>query len=659
MNDILLFGGTTEGREIAEAFSDCAITIHVSVATDYGETLVSPASNIRIISGRKDTDGIENLIREIKPALIIDATHPYATEVTNAVKQAAGRTNTELIRVLRKADGKGTDGCICVSDTDEAVMYLNGTSGNILLTTGSKELLHYTAVNAFEERIYARILPLRDAVENANALGFSGNHLICMQGPFSEDMNIALLRMTNAKYLVTKDTGEQGGFSEKISAAKKCGAVPVIIRRPTEESGISTDECIRLIETRFSVKAVQKKQVAIVGIGTGDLSCMTQAVKDACEKAELIIGAKRVTDALSVFGKPTENAVSSSEIDGIVRNSPYSRIVIAMSGDTGFFSGTKQLLARISDLDPVVLPGISSVSYLASRIGVSWDDACIISLHGRGNNAAVKIRKNEKTFILVGGENGAGKLLQRLSKYGLGDISVSVGENLSYDDEKISSGTVDELKDKTYSPLAVVYAENRNAKENVVTGGIPDECFIRSDVPMSKQEIRAVSLSKMQLTKDAICWDVGSGTGSVSVEMALFAEDGFVYAVEKNAEACALSRQNAERFCCDNIEALQGTAPDALKNLPAPTHVFIGGSGGNIRGIIKTALSANPVVRIVINTVTMESLCETTLAIKELNIKNAEYTEINAARSRRLGSYNLMTAQNPVYVISFGGKRNE
>ena len=652
MNDVLLFGGTTEGRKIAEAFANTDITLHVCVATEYGEALLSPAGNIHIMHGRKNRDEIVSLIKSTNAALIIDATHPYAEEVTKTVKNAAQLTNTELVRIVRERES--ADGCIYVKDTEEATEYLNSTSGNILLTVGSKELSHYTQIKDCAERVFARILPLPEAVESAHSLGFSGSHLLCMQGPFSEEFNVALIKQINAKYVVTKDTGAQGGFSEKISAAKKCGAVPVVISRPTDEDGISCDECIRLLSERFSVTPAQRKNVTVIGIGMGDGLTLTQAAKDACEKAELIIGAKRVTDALSAFGKSTQNAVSAADIERIIRESSYTDIVAAMSGDSGFYSGTKTLLKRTHDLKPVVIPGISSVSYLAAKLRVSWDDAKAFSIHGRDCNIINKLSHTNKAFILVGGENGAGELMKKLCEYGMGDCSVSIGENLSYENEKITQGRADELADAVFSSLAVVYVENENVR-NVTTHGYADDEFIRGDVPMTKQEIRAVTLAKMRLSPDSVVWDVGAGTGSVSVEAALCAYDGKVYAIEKNEAACELINENAHKFACDNITVIKGAAPEALQGLPSPTHAFIGGSGGNMKEIISFALSVNPKAKIVINTVTIESLSEAVQALSALPIKNAEYTEINASRSRELGRYHLMTAQNPVYIISCEG----
>ena len=650
MNEVLLFAGTTEGRRIAETLSNQPVSVTVSVATEYGETLITPAENIRVIFGRKNADEIEELIKKSQAQLLIDATHPYAVEVTKTLKTVAERTGTEYLRVLRGASD--ADGCVLVKDTDAAVRYLNETQGNVLLTVGSKELARYTAVREYETRLFARILPVKESTDAAFALGFSGKHLICMQGPFSEEMNEATIRAIDAKYLVTKDTGSAGGFAEKIAAAKACGITPVVIRRP-EEEGITETECLSLLSKRFGLRS--KKQITVIGIGMDGERTLTQATQNACEQAELLIGAKRVTDALQRFQKPVVNAIAPQEIESAIRTSDAQRIVVAMSGDTGFFSGAKKLLPLIQDLDPTVLPGISSVSYLAAKLGVPYHDAALLSAHGRAINLIQKVRHSPRAFVLVGGENGAAEQLRMLRENGLGTLSVAVGTDLGSETEAIVRGTAEELKDKTFSPLAILCIENPDANHAVVTHGRPDGDFLRTEVPMTKSEVRAVTLSKLMLTKNAICWDVGAGTGSVSIEMAECSEDGTVYAIERNEAACDLIEQNKRRLGVTNVTVVHGTAPDALKDLPAPTHVFIGGSGGNLKEIITAALAKNPRVRIVLNTVTAETFAEATAAIRDLQFKNEEIVELNVSRGRKVGAYHLMTAQNPVFVISCEG----
>ena len=196
--------------------------------------------------------------------------------------------------------------------------------------------------------------------------------------------------------------------------------------------------------------------------------------------------------------------------------------------------------------------------------------------------------------------------------------------------------------------------ENPQAS-HVLTPGIPDEAFTRGKVPMTKEEIRILSVAKLRLKENAVVYDVGAGTGSVAAEIARLCTDGTVYAIEKNPEGIRLIRENARNMGLSNLTAVEGTAPAAFEGLPAPGFAFIGGSSGNMQQIIESLREKNPDVRIVINTIALESIAEVTALLEKMEIRDADIVQVSAARSRTLGRYHMMTGLNPVYIISFGG----
>ncbi len=653
MSDVIVFAGTTEGRLLAEACKGAPLTLHVCVATEYGETLIEGAGNVRVLAGRKDDAAMEALIAETGAQLLIDATHPYADAVTKSLRAVCEKTGTEYVRLLRAAEHAGTEQCVFVPDTAAAAAYLNTVEGNVLLTVGSKELPGYTCVKDYETRLFARILPIPSGVQQATDCGFKGKNLIAMQGPFSEELNIAMLRALDARYLVTKDTGSAGGFPEKLAAAQKCGVQCVVVARPLEETGLGLDECLAMLERRFGF--TRRKTVTVLGTGVGSEGMLTIEADRACREAQKIIGAKRLTESLARYGKPCVHAIAPADIAAAVFSGAEERVVVAMSGDTGFYSGTKKLLPLLRGAEVRVLPGISSVVYFCSRLGIGWDDATLISAHGRECNYLAKIRKNPKVIALTGGDATANVILDALCENGLGHVRVTVGSELSYPAERIVSGTAAQLRAETFPSLAVLMAENPAAACYGVTCGWPDSAFLRAEVPMTKQEVRAVTLAKLGVTKRAVCWDVGAGTGSVSLEMAECAEDGTVYAVEQKEAACELIERNKLHLGISNVVVVRGTAPEALEALPAPTHVFIGGSSGNMKDILELALQKNPQARIVVNTVTAESFAEAVALLKTLPVVDTDIVELSAALGRAVGRFHLMTTQNPVFVISMTG----
>ncbi len=326
------------------------------------------------------------------------------------------------------------------------------------------------------------------------------------------------------------------------------------------------------------------------------------------------------------------------------------RAAVVFRGDTGFFSGATGMMKEFEGENVKIIPGLSSLSLFSARLGVSWDGASWLSLHGRDGNLISAVNRNKKLFVLTGGQNTPAAVCEKLVKYGFGELSVAVGERLSYPDEKITKGAARSFCKTDTDPLSLVYIENPEASEDV-RAGIDDGEFERGDVPMTKSEVRAVSLSKLSLSADSVIWDIGAGTGSVSVECALAAYKGIVYAVEKESDAAELIEKNKLKFKADNITVVSGKAPEALCGLPAPTHAFIGGSGGRLRGILDVLLEKNPGVRIVINTVTLESQAEAFSCAKEYGFDTFEAVTLNVSRSKTAGPYHLMSAQNPVTVF--------
>ena len=655
MYKVIVFAGTTEGYEISRFLGENQIPVLACVATEYGSRSLKESSSLHVQAGRLDENEMKELFSREKPELVLDATHPYAAEVTRNIRKACEEAEVSYTRILRT--GSGQQNAVYVKDTQAAAEYLKGTTGNVLLTTGSKELAAFTSVPDYKERLFARVLSLPSVIESCQALGFEGRNLIAMQGPFSMEMNRAMLTQYECRYLVTKDSGKAGGFLEKIQAAEACGATVVIIGRPLAEEGLSLRECRHMLIERYGL--TRKQKVTLLGIGMGSPKTLTQEGQEAVRNADLIVGAKRMVDAVRLSGQDVFYEYRSKEIaEYLIAHPEYTKVVVALSGDVGFYSGAKKL-AELLGPDTEMICGISSVVYFMSKIGLSWDDAKIVSAHGKTCNLISLIRTNRKVFAILGTGDGVRKLAEKLTFYGMGDVILHVGENLSYDNEKILAKPARELVSYEGDPLSVVCAYNPQAELELATHGIPDEEFIRGKAPMTKTEVRTVSLSKLRLPKDAICYDIGAGTGSVSVEMALRASEGGVYAIEKKEDALALLQENKKKFALDHMYIVPGTAPEALEELPVPTHAFIGGSSGNMQDIINLLLEKNPKVRIVINCITLETVTEAMNAIRDFGLEDVDIVQLAAARSKSIGRYHMMMGENPIYIISCSGRGEE
>ncbi len=656
MYKAIVFAGTTEGYALCEFLAENRVSVYACAATEYGGSLLQENEFLHVSAGRLKTEDMEELFRKENPEIVLDATHPYAAEVTKNIRTACESAGVLYQRILRPEGEKNSE-AIYVESTEEAAAFLSGTEGNIFLTTGSKELAKFTGIPDYKERLFARVLSIPSVIRSCAEFGIEGKHLIGMQGPFSAEINEAMLRQFQCSYLVSKDTGLAGGFPEKMEACQRCGVTPVIIGRPLKEEGLSMQDARVFLSKMFGFTLSQK--ISLVGIGMGAEKTLTLEGKKALNEAELLIGAKRMTEAVQKPGQMVLHEYRSEKIVEYIREHPkYRTVAIALSGDVGFYSGAKKLIDQL-DGNVEVICGISSVVYFMSKIGLSWDDAKIVSAHGRNCNLISLIRHNPKVFSILGTEDGVAVLASRLVYYGMGDVTLYVGENLSYENEKIFHDKAANLTEYRGDALSVVTACNEKATPMSAVHGISDGEFLRGKAPMTKEEVRTVSLSKLRLSEDSVCYDVGAGTGSVSVEMALRAWMGQVYAIEKKEDALALLKENKKKFAVDNLAIIPGVAPEAMTELPAPTHAFIGGSSGNMQDIINLLLEKNPKVRIVINCITLETVTEAMNAIRDFGLEDVDIVQLAAARSKSIGRYHMMMGENPIYIISCSGRGEE
>jgi len=398
----------------------------------------------------------------------------------------------------------------------------------------------------------------------------------------------------------------------------------------------------------FSETGVRFLKIYIIGVGMGNGELFTYAAKKIIDGSDVIIGSERIIKSID-NNKEIFSSYKPTEISEYIKGKNFNKAAILLSGDIGFYSGAKSLIKVLSGYDVELIPGISSVVYFCSKLKIPWEDIKLLSLHGKTTNIIGYIKKYKRVFTLLSGNDDIKMLCEKLCFYNMGYVVLNIGQRLSYHDEKIITSGAEDIKNFDFDDLSVVLAENPNA-----CGGfsdcIDDNEFIKGDVPMTKGEIRTLSVAKLGLAHDSVLYDIGAGTGSVSIEAALKVIDGKVYAIEKNENAIKLIEANKRKFAADNITVVKGCAPLAFKNLLSPTHIFIGGSSGKMKEIIESTLKINPDVKIVINAISLDTISEIMNIIKE---KNFEYDIvcINVSKNRNVGGYELMMGQNPVYIF--------
>lgn len=239
--NILIFSGTGEGRDLSKALARAGHSVTVCVLTEYGKEEQGEYEGVTVLAGKKPPEEIVKLLAGMD--VCIDATHPFATHIRESIRSSCEETGVRRIRLIREESClSGEEGVVLVDSAEEAAEYLSGTEGNILLTTGAKDLPIYSSVGP--ERLYPRVLPFASSLDACEASGIPRKHIIAMQGPFVKALNVALMEQFDISYMVTKDSGKEGGFDDKKEAAKEAGAVLVVIKRPDDE-GVSAEDILR------------------------------------------------------------------------------------------------------------------------------------------------------------------------------------------------------------------------------------------------------------------------------------------------------------------------------------------------------------------------------------------------------------------------------
>ena len=670
MKEILIFAGTTEGRRLSECLAMSGIAHTVCVATDYGETVLSEHPVMTVKRGRMDRDEIKEFIKKGNYAALVDATHPYADLVTENIKAAIEEVNIPYFRLKRELDISGPEERVTHYESNEAcAKALKEIRGNILLTTGSKELSEYCVYEDVKKRLFVRVLPGMESLSKCMEQGITGRQIIAMQGPFTTELNEAVIHQYGISCLVTKQSGMSGGYFEKLEAARKAGISVCVIGHPKEDAGYSFEEVCRELEVICGrpIAIGNKMEITLAGVGMGSERTMTREVWEKIAEADILLGADRIVKQYTprLEKKPFYLAKHIIPyLKEVQTRYPMEHLkaAILFSGDSGFYSGCKGLYHDLQKeieenrlhADISVMPGISSVAYMSACIGESYQDAAIYSMHGKElSNLARRIREEQKTFLIMSGVKDVNRLGEALISEAMTQCEITTGYQMSYDEQQITKRTAYECTELTEEGLYTCFVKNPDALNRKLTHGIQDDEFIRDKTPMTKEEVREVSICKLRLDKGAVVLDIGSGTGSIAMEIAGLDPDIKVYAIEQKKDAVSLIKRNKEKFHCENVTVVEAKAPAGLCDLPKASHAFIGGSGGNLKEILKTLYAINPKMRIVMNAITLETMSEIKEIMKSYPIEKEEIVQVQVSRAKKTGEYHLMQAENPVWICAF------
>ena len=466
----VIFGGTTEGRQLADFCGQRGIRCAVCVVSSYGEELLPETEWVRRETGARTAEEMAKLLERLRPVLVLDATHPYAVQASENIRLACEKTGLDCLRVVRQSEaaagaaGEQAPRIRYVRDAAEAAEALAGTRGPVFVTTGSKELEAFARLENWQERIYVRVLPDSRVLAQCEAMGFARGHVIAMQGPFSADLNAAMMQAVQAAYLVTKESGAAGGFAEKMEAAARLGIPAVVIGRPRQESGISAEEACRQL-ARLGTE--QKRQIFLTGIGMGGPEQRTLEAERVLRQAAAAAGAPRMLESAGELlkGKPVYAGYGSEGIlDWFEKHPELASLAVVYSGDPGFYSGAegfrqeakRREAAGGEAFDVRTVAGVSSMAFLCARMGISWQQVYPASRHGREADAAALLRDHAQVFLLLEGGDGAAQVCRQLTEAGYGDAQVTVGERLSYPEERVVTTAASQMGETRFDGLCAM-----------------------------------------------------------------------------------------------------------------------------------------------------------------------------------------------------------
>jgi len=394
--------------------------------------------------------------------------------------------------------------------------------------------------------------------------------------------------------------------------------------------------------------------VYVVGAGVEGQEGFSARALSLVQQAQVLYGAPRLLELFAEL--PARKVVlnDNDDLPALVQADTGTSVVLT-SGDPLFFSIGRSLLRNLPKEQLEFVPNVSSVQFAFARIKEPWDDAVFISTQGRPLTDIVdRIVANNKAAILTDAQHTPAAIATELLRRGRDGYTVYLCENLGSADERIVQTTVRKLPNLAAAELNVVIFIKSYDGDNLVGQrifGVSDNQFVALKKQMTGEEARVVALAKLQLSSGMTLWDIGSGSGSVSIEADYLLPQGRIFAVERNSEYLAAMQQNLNKFKPRNVRVIEGEAPSCLEDIPDPDRVFIGGSGGNLWDILEAVDLRLPADgRVVITATTLDTLVSATDYFENSGYA-VEVITLNVARTSPSTDYKVFEARNPVYVI--------
>ncbi len=397
------------------------------------------------------------------------------------------------------------------------------------------------------------------------------------------------------------------------------------------------------------------RRVYVLGVAPGTTALTPEAL-ERIGSCDLLVSAARHRELVGECGGdfggeflPVEGHVSEA-VKRVAENTELKAAFLA-SGDPGFFGIASLLVAKIGAAEVEIVPAVSSMQLAFSRLGVSWSDASMASLHGRGIDGLAPVLGAPKIGLFTDDENNPAAIARYLIDAGWGELSMGVCTNLGMEDERVSWGIVPDFLDWNDAGLSVVVLVRTGTDPRPLGPGLEEERFVYPRGRITKREVRSAALGLLSLPRAGVLWDIGAGSGSVGIEAFLLSSTLKVFSVERDDEAFGHIVENRKKLRAAGVTPVHGLAPEALTDLPDPDRVFIGGSGGNLNEVLDLCAARIADNGVIVVSAVLDTTFSDAVGWAQRTGWECEWTEIIAARSSRTGAGVRKVAQNPITLI--------
>lgn len=639
MSRVMLFAGIEEGIVLCEKLSELDTVVDVYGEDKRIKEIYPDKKNVNIHIMPLDEESIKFEYERLEPDIVVDGTHIADVSLHESIKETV--LSKKYIRL--KEEREKLDVAYCNSMKDVVAM-VNRTRSNVYFTTGSLELEEISGVVESRKRVYIDLPKGNAYLRRAAASGISVGRINDIFD-YTEDEFIGIIKNNDIKYVVAREDEKESRLAMMYYAAKKMNIIMIILK-PAGESYNADD----VIEKIKSIDAI--KQVYIIGAGVGNPKNMTIEAAEAIEKCEVVIGGEELIRMLGIKDKEVHFAQAAEDIKEFINSHFYNRLAVVTQGDVCLLNGIADYTKELKGYNVEVIQGVSSIAYLAARLGIDWTNC--VTVDSTKDNVVKAVAENRGVFVFTAGNTN--EVLRTLNNNGFENVAVCIAERLSLADENILTGFVYELADGGYDELTVMYLENLHYGK--ASSLVKDDNLITGNTHTLNKNLRAVVMRDLDLRANEVVYDIGAGCGAMAVEIALITNRSRIYAIDKSELAVDLIERNCSLYTINNVRAISGDAIEVTGALPKPNAVLIENYDGNTMDLVRCVGRLNK-IRLVVVTKGFDTAYKLLEVMHKNYFEQIELKQLSVAEGKNYGNGTSLVPEDTCFIIKGVGEISE